>query len=93
MNDDNLEHWIDKAQMREAMPKPASGVRVIKNPPVKSKGQIIMELAELLLPSFQKIFNGKRDNDGMLLQPAHIRGIALNYAELYVKARDENKAA
>lgn len=94
MNDDNIQHWVDRAKILEEMPQPVNGVRVIRNnAPAKSKGQMIMEIANLLLPDFQKLLSGKRDRDGLVLQPAHIRGIALNYAEYYVKAKTENNQA
>ncbi len=92
MNEDNLNHWIDRAKINESLPKSASGVQVIKHV-TKSRGQIIMEISEKILPIMQSFFNGKRDNSGILLQPAHIRGIALNYAEYLVKAKEQDNSA
>ncbi len=92
MNEDNLNHWIDRAKINESLPKPPSAVQVIKHV-TKSRGQIIMEISEKILPIMQNFFNGKRDNSGILLQPAHIRGIALNYAEYLVKAKEQDNSA
>lgn len=94
MNDDAINHWIDRAKINESMPTPERGVTVIRNhPATKSRGQIIMEVSDKILPVMQKFFTGKRDNSGMLLQPAHIRGIALNYAEYLVKAKEQDNSA
>ncbi len=60
-----------------------------------SRGAMIMEIAEKLRPVFSNFFNGRRDDNGMLFQPSHIRGFALNCAEYLVKAqeKDNNAAA
>ena len=61
--------------------------------PAQNRGAMIMELAEKLRPAFVNFFIGKRDLNGVLFQPAHIRAIALNYAEYLVKAQEPKNTA
>jgi len=48
---------------------------------VKTKGEIIMDMADRMWPSLMKLFAEVRDENGFLMQPAHVRGIALNVAQ------------
>lgn len=51
----------------------------------ESRGRLIMGVAEKIRPTLAKMFKNVRDDDGILLQPAHIRAIALNMAQSIVK--------
>jgi len=89
MTNDAIDSWIKNAKSGTLSAPVTPGVKVIKRVP-KSKGNIIMEMAEKIRPWLMKMFEGVRDENGMLLQPAHIRGIALNVAQSIIK-EEENK--
>ena len=48
-----------------------------------------MEIAERIRPWLSKMFEGVRDENGMLVQPARVRGIALDVAQRIVQ--EQNK--
>lgn len=56
----------------------------------QSTGSLIMEIAELLRPSLMKRLEHCKDENGMPVQPARVRGIALIIAQEIVK---QQKAA
>lgn len=87
MSPDAMEFWLKKTQSTTAEPK-AEGIQVIRRIEIQSRGNIIMEVAEKIRPFLTKMFDGVRDDEGMLLQPAHIRGIALNVAQGLVKNQE-----
>ena len=84
-----MSHWVKKAKSTHdertanKVENPP-GVKVIRNKP-KSTGETIMEIADAIWPSLMKLFEGTRDENGMLVQPARVRGIALNVAQGLVK--------
>jgi hypothetical protein len=92
MTHDALEGWIKNARQSGGESALASGIRVIRNPKAPSRGAQIMEIAEKLRPWFAKMFEGVRDENGMLVQPARVRGIALNVAQRIVQ-EEEGKLA
>ena len=92
MTNDAINNWIEKAKQSEVASAAESGIKVIKRAPSQSRGNMIMEIAEKLRPWLTKMFEGVRDENGMLVQPARIRGIALNVAQDIV-AEQNNKAA
>lgn len=92
MNDTTISHWIDRAKINESLPKPVNGVKVIKNA-AKSKGQIIFDIAEAMRPHLMKMFEGARDQDGLIAQPAHIRAFSLNLAQRMVNAKEQDNKA
>lgn len=49
-----------------------------------------MDIAEKIRPFVMNIYAGLRDEAGMLYQPAHIRGVALNMAQDLLKMHEEN---
>lgn len=53
----------------------------------QTRGALIMELAELLRPALMQRLQGCRDENGMIVQPARVRGIALIIAQEMVKAK------
>ncbi|MCE2926447.1 MAG: hypothetical protein LW823_02205 [Rickettsiales bacterium] len=92
MTHDAINNWIEKAKQVDDAAAAESGVRVIRNPKAPSRGAQIMEIAEKLRPWFAKMFEGVRDENGMLVQPARVRGIALNVAQRIVQ-EEERKLA
>lgn len=94
MNEENISGWVQSAKANEAQKEaPPSGVKVVRKEVSKSRGAMIMEIAEKLLPAFRVFFKDHRDTTGMLLQPTHVRGIALNYAEYLIKSKEQDSAA
>lgn len=47
----------------------------------KTRGQKIMELAEILLPKLREFLTGVRDQDGLLLHPARVRAISIQVSQ------------
>ncbi len=92
---DSINEWVENAKSFESsIASTSNGVKVVRNKePNRNRGSIIMELAEKLRPAFQNFFRDRRDLNGVLFQPAHVRAIALNYAEYIVKAQEKNNNA
>lgn len=61
--------------------KPVQNVIVVK---AASKGSAIMRVADLLRPHIAAMLEGKRNKQGLLVQPAHVRAVALNVAQRLV---------
>jgi len=90
MSHDAINSWVNKAKNTpHHAAVAAGGIMVIQH--VQSHGNLIMEIAEKIRPHLQKMFMGGRDNEGMLIQPAHIRGIALDVAQEIAKRQTETK--
>lgn len=79
MPKDATNSWMEKTK------SPAGGRLAA---PV-SKGQVILDMAEKLRPWLMNVFTGLRDENGMLLQPARIRAIALNVAQDIVMQQEK----
>lgn len=86
MSKQTTENWINKTGHGASVRKNAAA-------PVISKGATIMEMADRLWPHLSEMLRGVRDNNGMLLQPAHIRGIALNVAQDLMKKYEAKQAS
>ena len=86
MSNEPIEHWIAKARQMKPEAK-ADGSLLVHSRRPKTNSQLIMEIAETIRPIIAKFFSGARDANGMLVQPARIRGIALNVAQDLVKAQ------
>lgn len=56
---------------------------------VQTRGNQIMELAERLRPALLKQFEGFRDENGIPVQPARVRGIALIIAQNLIKLKEQ----
>ena len=85
MTNEAIQSWIQKSKdQSHANPKQQAGVTVIRTEP-KSKGAMIMDLADRIRPGLMKMFEGVRGDDNMLLAPATIRGYALNVAQELLK--------
>lgn len=82
---DPIDSWVEKAKMAQASEPEASGVQVVRRLSPHNRGSLIMNIAESIRPWLMQIFEGMRDNDGMLVQPAHVRAIALGVAQDIVK--------
>lgn len=83
---DSITEWVAKAQTNETTAPEQKGVRVIRREqPQQSIGQLIMKVADKIRPHIAAMCEGVRNNEGTLLQPAHIRGIALEVAEGLVR--------
>jgi hypothetical protein len=89
MSHDAINNWVEKAKGQINTANESSGVQVIKRPVAMTKGNIIMELAEKLRPWLTTVLTGLRDENGMLVQPARIRAVALNVAQDIVKRQEE----
>jgi hypothetical protein len=90
MSYEPINHWVEKAKMAAAHePAETGGVQVIRRITNQNRGSIIMDIAEALRPWLMKMLQGVRDNDGLLLQPARVRALALNVAQSIVN--DEEK--
>lgn len=92
MSREPINSWVEKAK-NNAGPNEAqnSGVNVVRRE-APNKGAIIMEIADRIWPSLMEMFRGMRDDSGMLLQPAHVRGIALNVAQDLMKKHEAKNA-
>ena len=88
MSHDSINSWVEKAKsLIDAKDEPqAKAVRVIKHVH-KSGGNLIMQVADALRPYLTRMFENVRDENGMLVQPARSRGIALNIAQSIVKKK------
>jgi len=92
MNENTINEWVGqaKAHENENVGASSTGVQVIRKHTPKSRGVLIMEVAEKLRPFLTQWLDGKYNDDGMLVQQAHIRGIAVNVAEGLVKKHYQN---
>ncbi len=91
MSHDAINSWVQNAKSGNGAASSSSqrSVTVVRATP-KDKGSMIMELSNKLLPWLSKMLNGVRDNNGMLLQPAHIRGISIEMAQELVNKKNAN---
>ncbi len=91
MSHEIINSWVEKARQNGKEAEAAQqGVKVIRASD-PNRGNLIMEIAEKIRPWLTKLFANVRDENGMLVQPARIRGIALNVAQRIV-AEQEAKA-
>lgn len=84
---DTINQW---AKHTQANAKTGARVNGAKAAQFSGQGNLILEIAEKLRPHLTKLFKDARDENGMLVQPARIRGIALNVAQSIVR---ENNTA
>jgi len=93
MDQEPIDSWLEKMAEVKHIPAaaPAGEVQVIqrRHKPV-SKGNTIVDLAEKIRPILIKMFEGVRDENEQLVQPARVRGIALNMAQDMVKKYNVN---
>ena len=91
MAHDMIGNWVEKAKSSETVANSGSGVKVIRRELPASRGNMIMDIAERIRPFLMELFKGIRDKQGMLYQPAHVRGIALNMAQDLLKIHEDNQ--
>jgi hypothetical protein len=91
MSQDAINSWVKKAknQPELAAAGAANGVQVIKRAAPVTKGNVIMDVAEKIRPWLMNVFNGLRDENGLLIQPSRVRAIALNVAQDIVRQQEE----
>lgn len=88
MSDDPIQSWVEKARQSGGdIATVPPGVQVIRRAP-QNRGSLIMEIAEKLRPWITKMFEGVRDENDMLVQPARVRGIAINMAQRIVNEQE-----
>lgn len=97
MNGENFNEWVGRAKNNEKRVTPPSKnkkpLNVLRNEPQKSRGAMVMEIADKLLPSLSRWFSGKYSDEGMLIQPAHVRGLAIDMAEGLLKKQETKQKA
>lgn len=57
----------------------------LKKKNFQTEGQKIMQLAEVLRPHIASWLEGYKNRDGLPVQPATVRGVALNTAQAIIK--------
>lgn len=94
MSQDTIGNWVQKAKASGSEDNTSSDsrIKVIRREEPVSKGNMIMAIAEKIRPLLLNLFNGIRDENGVLYQPAHIRGFALNMAQDILRTHEENVA-
>ena len=98
MTNDAINNWIEQAKQPKgnfvvgSNPNSARP-QVIKRVETDKGGKLIMEIADKIRPWISKMFEGVRDDNGLVLQQANIRSIALNVAQGIVKEQNNNAAA
>ena len=88
MSHEAIDNWIERAKSGDKKMSKASKVKVIKREQ-QTKGNMIMDIAEKIRPWLSKMFEGVRDENGMVVQPARVRGIALNMAQHIVHQQEQ----
>ena len=95
MTQEVISDWVTKAKSVSDGVHAEHGIKVIRRqdapPRQKTKGETIMDMADRMWPSLMKLFADVRGEDGMLMQPAHVRGIALNVAQDLVNKNPGDK--
>lgn len=93
MENELINAWIEKAKDSAADARASTqgrGVAVVRRK--KTRGNVIIEIAEKIRPVLARLFEGARDENGMLVQPAHVRAIALNVAQDIIKEQEQKAA-
>lgn len=84
MSHDAINSWVERAKEAAhhagAAPR-ESGVTVVTRQDAQLRGSLIMDIAEKIRPLIANFFKDARDENGMLVQPARVRAIALNVAQ------------
>lgn len=95
MSNDAINTWIEKAE-ESATAKSAhaekTDLKVVQRSSPRTRGNVIMDIAEKIRPILAKLFEGARDENGMLVQPARVRAIALNVAQDIIKEQEQKTA-
>jgi hypothetical protein len=92
MSHDSTGIWVEKAKsLIDHHQETAAKMSGRKKPVPKTSGNTIMEVADKLRPWLTQMFENIRDENGMLVQQARIRALALNVAQTIVQ-RQKKKA-
>jgi hypothetical protein len=78
---------------RLAAGKAGPKVNNMNNKRIKTTGDLILQVAEALKPGLQDELEGVCDENGMPVQPARVRGIAILIAQELVKSYMNKHAA
>jgi hypothetical protein len=92
MTRDPINSWIEQiagSNPMNAAGGDASGVQVIHRKHRPVQGNIIVDVAEKIRPIMMKMFAGAKDENGVVLQPARIRAMALDMAQWMVKKYED----
>lgn len=84
MSHDAINSWVEKAKEAGASAATTGNSddeQIVCRVTSSSKGGLIMAVAERIRPWLMTLFENVRDENGMLVQPARVRGIALNVAQ------------
>ena len=91
MTNDVMSEWVKNTKAAyDASKKEA--ITVVRREKTKTKGEVIVDIADRIWPSLMSLFEGVRDENGLLLQPSHVRGIALNVAQDLVTRHPDHSA-
>ena len=89
MSNDAINNWVDKAKTSNIPPSVgAAAIQVVRRSQSETRGNMILAIAEKIRPYLLKMFEGVHDGNGMLMQQAHVRGMALNMAQNIVKEQE-----
>jgi hypothetical protein len=93
MSNDVISNWLEKAKSAVDATPEIRGVQVIRREEPRNNGMNIMDIAERIRPWLMKMFEGVRDENNMLVQPARVHGMALNLAQGLIKEEEQRKKA
>lgn len=92
MSHDAINTWVNgaKSSSKAELPNAAksAAIQIVRRTQAQTRGNLIMDIAERIRPHLLKMFDGVRDENGMLMQPAHVHGIALNMAQNIAKEQE-----
>ncbi|MEK6746028.1 MAG: hypothetical protein ABL867_10120 [Rickettsiales bacterium] len=91
MSHDAINSWVNGAKAAKpdlSNAAKSAAIQVVRRTQAQARGNLIMDIAERIRPHLLKMFDGVRDENGMLMQPAHVRGIALNMAQKIAKEQE-----
>ena len=92
MTHEVIGNWVENAKKanKTGHADKVDGIQVITRVTPQNRGNLILEISEKIRPWLMSMLDGMRDNNGMLLQPAHVRAIALDVAQGIVKRHEAN---
>ena len=88
MSHDAINSWVNNAKKPIPAAAKSAAIQVVTRAQEQTRGNLIIDIAEKIRPYLMKMFEGVRDENGMLLQQANVRGIALNVAQSIAKEQE-----
>jgi len=88
MSHDAINSWVDNAKKPIPAAAKSAAIQVVTRAQEQARGNLIIDIAEKIRPYLVKMFEGVRDENGLLMQQAHVRGIALNMAQNIAKEQE-----